>query len=98
MTRSTRDGTAEPVSRDQSPRRVRGQGNIWRAGRSVGTPPLLQIYIFHSSQYVLFERLEELSQKLAHCHETNAWLGQKFCEVVVVKLVIPKSRSTLKLL
>ena len=98
MTRPTRDGTAKPVSRDQSLRRVRGQGNIWRARRSVGTPPLLQIYIFHSFRYVLFERLAELSQKLAHCDETNVWLGQKFCVLVVVKLVIPKWRTTLKLL
>ena len=28
MSRLTRDGTAEPVSRDQILRRVRGQGNI----------------------------------------------------------------------
>ena len=28
MSRLTRDGTAEPVSRDQIPRRERGQGNI----------------------------------------------------------------------
>ena len=28
MSRLTRDGTAEPVSRDQIHRRVRGQGNI----------------------------------------------------------------------
>ena len=28
MSRLTRDGTAEPVSRDQIIRRVRGQGNI----------------------------------------------------------------------
>ena len=28
MSRLTRDGTAEPVSRDQIPRHVRGQGNI----------------------------------------------------------------------
>ena len=28
MSRLTRDGTAEPVSRDQTPRHVRGQGNI----------------------------------------------------------------------
>ena len=28
MGRLTRDGTAEPVSRDQIPRRERGQGNI----------------------------------------------------------------------
>ena len=29
MSRQTRDGTAEPVSRDQILRRVRGQGNIY---------------------------------------------------------------------
>ena len=28
MSRLTRDGTAEPVSRDQIPRRERGHGNI----------------------------------------------------------------------
>ena len=28
MSRLTRDGTAEPVSRDQIPRHARGQGNI----------------------------------------------------------------------
>ena len=98
MTRPTRDGTAEPVSRNQSLRRVRGQGNIWRARRSVETPPLLQIYIFHSFRYVFFERLAELSQKLAHCDETNVWMGLKLCVLVVVKLAIPKSRTTLKLL
>ena len=29
MSRMTRDGTAEPVSRDQIPRHARGQGNIF---------------------------------------------------------------------